>query len=81
MAGDEEEANPPEAKYTGAVSIKPAKFNEAAVEGWFRVLEAQMRIANITQSRTKFYHVISALPADVVNNLSTEIMDELTRVR
>lgn len=59
----------------GAVSIKPAKFNEAAVEGWFRILEAQFRIQKVTKSNTKFYHVLTALPATIVNNLSREVMD------
>ena len=81
MPGEEEEdfqdvqEEVEEKPLIGAVSIKPAKFNEAAVEGWFRVLEAQFKIQKVTQTATKFYHVLTALPPSIANNLSNEVME------
>ena len=48
------------------INIKTPEFMETAVNGWFSILEAQFHLRNITASTTKFYTVISSLPAEVV---------------
>lgn len=52
------------------VSIKPPVFMDNAVEGWFIVMEAQFNLQNIMSESTRFYHVLSALPPNVVSQLS-----------
>lgn len=54
------------------VSIKVPQFMETSVDGWFDIIEAQFELSNISRSSTKFFHVISALPADIVCSVSSE---------
>ena len=54
--GDQVEARMP---------VRPPPFMETAVSGWFAIINAQFHLANISDSVTKFYHVLSSLPADV----------------
>ena len=60
----------------GSVAIRPAEFSEAHAAGWFAILEAQFNLANVSSSRTKFFHALSALPAPVVSRLSPTIIAE-----
>lgn len=53
-----------------ALAIRPPAFNTARIKGWFTILESQLLNSNITQSATKFRHVISNLPLDVCEKLS-----------
>ena len=55
------------------VSIKSPAFMDTAAAGWFAILEAQFHLRKITVASTKYYHVISALPPDVVAKLSPQI--------
>ena len=57
------------------VAIKPPKFLETSVVGWFAILEAQFHLRKITNDTTKFYTVISALPAEVVSRLPSNFID------
>ena len=68
------DAAPVSASSIGAVTIRPPEFNEAHSTGWFAILEAQFAISNISSSRTKFYHTLSALPASLISRLSPSIL-------
>jgi hypothetical protein len=45
---------------------------------WFRQLESKFRICNISQSSTKYDHLLTALPTEVCSNInaSLEEIDE-----
>lgn len=58
------------------VSIKAPEFSETAVNGWFPIMEAQFNLRGVTQSATKFYSVIAALPAEVVCKLPSTIIND-----
>ena len=58
-----------------SIAIKAPQFMESAAAGWFAIIEAQFHLRNITISSTKFYHVLAALPPDVVVNLNSQILD------
>jgi len=62
----------PEIESIAHVGIKPAEFSEPNANGWFTIMEAQFRLAKVSQSSTKFYHCLAALPPSVVNRLSEE---------
>ena len=57
------------------ITIKTPEFMEMAVNGWFSILEAQFHLRNITASTTKFYTVISSLPAEVVAKIPITILE------
>lgn len=57
------------------VSIKPPPFMESSVEGWFTIMEAQFHLQRITSESTKFFHVLSALPPNVVGQLSSDTLN------
>ena len=48
---------------------------DAAVPGWFSIIEAQFHLRSIRNSTTKFYSVIAALPAEVVSRLPHCVID------
>lgn len=56
------------------LAIKAPTFMETAVMGWFQIMEAQFYLRKITTDETKFYHVLSALPAETVGRLSEPIL-------
>ena len=51
------------------------EFTEATASAWFRIIEAQFVLSRITQSPTKFYHVMGVLLATTVARLSLETLD------
>lgn len=57
-----------------AVSIKVPIFSETATAGWFSILESQFHLRSISVDETKFYHVISALPAELISKLPSALM-------
>ena len=67
MSDSEEEVN--------SVAIKPPKFLETSVSGWFAIIEAQFHLKRVTNGKTKFYNIIAALPAEVVSRLPSHITD------
>ena len=73
MAGEEEEQQQDEKPFIHAVSIKPGIFKESAVTGWFLTLEAQFNLNKITNTTTKFYHVLAAVPPELATNLPQDI--------
>ena len=67
MSDSEEEVN--------TVAIKPPKFLETSVSGWFAIVEAQFHLRRVTNDNTKFYSIIAALPAEVVSRLPSNVLD------
>lgn len=57
------------------VSIKPPPFWKNNPSLWFRQLEAQFSIANITVDATKFNHVVAAIESDILNTVSDLVMN------
>lgn len=55
------------------VSIKAPAFMETAANGWFSIMEAQFHLCKVTVDQTKYYHVISALPPEIVAKLPSSI--------
>jgi len=85
MAGDDNQAqgnyHQPDAGYhapplaAAAVAIRPPPFSPNKLGAYFTILEAQLENSNITVSATKFRHLLSNLPVDVVDKISN---DQLT---
>ena len=48
------------------ISIKPPPFYTKRPEIWFRQMESQFALAGVTSSQTKFHHILTALPEDIV---------------
>ena len=57
----------------GRITIKPPTFYRNNRQVWFRQLESQFALANITSSQTRFHHVVGALPEDVPINRPTDV--------
>lgn len=55
--------------HVNRVSVKPPPFFRDCPDFWFKSLESQFALAGISQTETKYHHVISALPEDVGINL------------
>lgn len=47
---------------------------DTAVSGWFAIFDAQFHLANIVSNNTKFFHVLSSLPADVVARVDPSVI-------
>ena len=60
---------------TAAVAVKPPAFDKASVTRWFTVVESQFVLANIMVFNTKFHHVLSYLPLEMINKLSDEVIN------
>jgi hypothetical protein len=58
-----------------AVRIKVPAFLEASASAWFRILEAQFHLSNITTERTRFFHTLANLPPEVVSRISPSELD------
>ena len=59
-----------------AVSIRIPPFMESAIRGWFSIVEAQFSLRNINVSSTKYFHVLSALPPEIVTKISASVLNE-----
>jgi len=59
----------PEVVSVGHVSVKAPEFYVKSPEAWFRRMESQFVLANISNARTKFHHIMAALPEDIAMNL------------
>src|SRR5678815_5289296 len=68
--GQEQDNNQREAESISTMKIKPPTFSESSVPTWFRVMEAQFHLANIRSSRTKYFHVMSQIPPEVLDRIS-----------
>jgi hypothetical protein len=60
--------------YINRVSVKPPVFYRSNPNVWFRQMESQFVLAHITDSVTKFHHILGAIPEDVAINLPTGIV-------
>jgi hypothetical protein len=66
-------ATPPDTSSSSLVSrvaIKTPPFYRGNPKFWFVQIEAQFHLASISQSSTKFFHILSALPEDIGCNIS-----------
>jgi len=70
MPGDEEEIAP-KTEIVSHVAVKPAPFYVKNPDMWFKRLESQFVLANVTNTVTKFHHVMAALPEDIGSNIET----------
>lgn len=52
------------------VAIKPPPFYRHNPAVWFRQLESQFELAQITNEQTRYHHVMATLPEDVAINLN-----------
>jgi hypothetical protein len=57
----------------GRVTVKPPVFYRSNPQVWFRQMDSQFALANITSEVTKFHHIMGAIPEDVAINLPTDI--------
>lgn len=58
-----------------ALAVKIPDFIHASPSLWYRQVQAQFVLAGVTREETQYYHVISRLPGDVLNNLN-DIIDK-----
>lgn len=57
------------------VGIKMPTFMETAAAAWFNILEANFALRKITSDETKYFHVLAALPPDLVAKLSGFLLE------
>ena len=62
------------ARLSSNVSIKPPPFMEENSMAWFAILEAQFKIARISEPTTKFYHILASLPSEIVSKIPHTIL-------
>ena len=65
----------PSAYPVNATSIKTPQWSSDNVREFFYIYEAQFHLNNITSEVTKFWHVISGLPPDVIKKAPKNVMD------
>lgn len=56
------------------IQLKAPQFCESALNGWFTIFEGQFSMHNIRLETTKFYHVLTSLPATTVDKLPTSVL-------
>ena len=49
---------------------------ESAIRGRFSIIEANFALRNINVSSTKYFHVLSALPPEIVTKISASVLNE-----
>ncbi len=59
-----------------AVSVKLPSFWIDNPRAWFIQADSQFAISNITVSTTKFYHILSSLPKEVIDTV-VDIVEEI----
>ena len=69
MSDDEDSKN------VKLVSIKTIVFSETAIRGWFPIMEAQFTLKGVTATQTKFYSILAAPRAEIVEKLPASIID------
>ena len=57
------------------VAVRIPPFTQHQSESWFRIVEAQFMLGAIRKSSTRFYHALSALPADTVSKLQSDVLE------
>jgi len=58
------------------VAVKPPPFYTKSPSTWFKQMESQFHLAKISASSTKFHHVLSCLPENIVCELPLDDMVE-----
>lgn len=58
------------------LAIRVPEFMESASGAWFDIMEAQFFLRKITQEETKFYHVLAALPPNIVARLPHHVLTQ-----
>ena len=66
----------PNNEEVNTISVKAPAFMETACAGWFQIMEAQFHLRKITVDDTKFYHVLSSLPAETVARIDSTTLSE-----
>lgn len=61
---------------SNAVAVKMPQFLETAPAAWFSILEANFHIKKITIEETKFFHLIAALPPEIVAKIGAKLEDK-----
>ena len=54
------------------MSVKAPPFHLKSPSTWFKQLESQFLLANITKSETKYHHVMAALPENIACDVITD---------
>ena len=78
MIGEPDEAGASGSDPVMRASVKAPAFMDTAVEGWFAIMDAQFHLAHITQTQSKFYHVLAVLPPDTVSRLGPDVLSNKT---
>jgi len=58
------------------VSLKPPPFYHKSPSTWFRQMESQFHLSKITNTATKFHHVLAALPEQIACDVPLDGIDE-----
>jgi hypothetical protein len=59
----------------GPLGFKISDFWPHDPNTWFRKMESKFRICNITQSSTKYNHLLSALPTEICSNINDSLAE------
>jgi hypothetical protein len=62
-------------QHVAHVAFKITDFWPHDPTTWFRKIESKFRICNITQSSTKYDHLLSALPTEVCSNINNSLVE------
>jgi len=54
----------------GHIAVKHLPFYHKSPDVWFMQMESQFELANVKNSRTKYHHILAALPVDIACTLS-----------
>jgi hypothetical protein len=71
MAAKKEEGD----QHVAHVAFKIPDFWPHDPTTWLRKMESKFRICNITQSSTKYNHLLSALPTEVSSNINDSLVE------
>lgn len=74
MSDDDGDKTAAKVPMAAAVSVKPPAFDDTSVSRWFKIVESQFLLSNITASTTKFHHIIANLPVRVLNQLGDAVI-------
>ena len=58
------------------VAVKSIVFSSKRPDVWFHQMESQFHLAKITSPKTKYHHILSALPENVMYDLPLECNED-----
>ena len=70
MAKKEEVSSPQKEINRVFVKIRPFYFKNMG--SWIRQMDSQFVVEGITQSTTKYHHILATIPEDIVANVLTD---------